>query len=630
MLNNKKSAVWLVCIFAIIVVIVAVMLLSPGAKKGLKESSFEADALTENITLEYSDESGVYTESYIKKTAGNSVTLFDENNKEIVSGEDVIALPYVYAVKTNGKYDLLDKETLTKTSGVSYDEIFCERYPDGRLSTIIIKGRVGEYWGLISSEGETLTNPQEQSFEDIQINTYEEAWPIISVKQEGKYGAIDYTGKMVIEVKWDYLAMDVYNVANTVFVLDGIKWGGIRLDKDLSAAEVDYNLPIPKWIVESYEQNFLGSDMVNSAQLVSMFDFAMKYRFDYVPYFAEGNAPQSSSEYLFYAFAVNLENWGGEKGIMSKKYVEEIIDKHFEVESVVHKSLRKGWDFDGVKYIAIPSSIKEKPFYVLKNLKVSTKNNKTVYEAVVDECILANRSLAGEEDIAKIRAEIKEGDFSSLVSLKGEETFTYYLNDKGEPVFIAHISNDRPVMKWYYQMFRNDSAFRVLGSSSGDFTDDQLATYAVLKMGDKAHGDGNTKEEFNAITQKYFGRDISNFENGSTETIPGTDKVRATGWSYDNSMFVIAKDIWNNEDGSMTGDFYCINISDSYWTGQAGEFEQAEKAMLNGDITPFANCNISLKRITYEVKSENGQQYFKYHSVQNLQEKVDSIVLYSR
>jgi hypothetical protein len=89
-----------------------------------------------------------------------------------------------------------------------------------------MKGRAGEYWGLIGAKGETLTNPQTQAFEDIQMNTYEEVWPIIAVIEDGNYGAIGYDGKTVINADWGYLAMDVYNVPNTVFVFGGSKWGG--------------------------------------------------------------------------------------------------------------------------------------------------------------------------------------------------------------------------------------------------------------------------------------------------------------------------------------------------------------------------------------------------------------------
>lgn len=625
-LNYKKPALW-VSIVAVAAIIVAAFLLLPNAIQGTKDIT--SNTLTENITLEYSDDSGAYMENYIKKTTGDMVTLLTGDSKEIISGEDAIPLPYVFAVKSKGKYDLLDKKTLVKLSSVSYDEIFCEKYPDGRLSTRIMKGRSGKYWGLISAKGKTLTNPQTQSFEDIQIHTYEEVWPIIAVIKQGKYGGMDYNGKMVIEDKWVYLAMDVYNVPNTVFVFDGSKWGSIKLNKNLLASAVDYSLMPPEWIIEGYKYMLLNQTSQNSAQLASMFDFAIKYRFDYVPFFAESNAPQSSSEYLFYAFAINLDNWGQDKGTMSKKYVEKVINTHFEVKSIVNEGMRKAWNFDGKKYTAVPMGILEKPIYILTNLKVSTKDGKTIYEAAMNNCYLADKGKASEEDMAKVRAEIERGDYSSL-GISQRETFTYYLNDNSEPVFIAHIMTDRPEMKWFYQIFRNDAAFKVLGSKSGTITDDQMATYAIIKMDNFSSQYGNTKEEYNAITQKYFGRNIKNFNNGSTEIVPGTDKIRATGWSYDNGMYVLVKDLKGNSDGSTTGEFYCINIPDSHWTGKAGEFEEAESALLNGDISSFTDCNISIKKVVFEVEAENGKQYFKYRSVKNIEDNVKSIALYSK
>lgn len=444
-LKYKKPTVW-VSILAIAAVIVAVVLLLPNAVQDKEVISDEQTTATENITLEYSDESGFYTENYIKRTTGDLITLLTEDNKEIISGEDVIPLPYVYAVKINGKYDLLNKKTLAKESSISYDEIFCQRYPDGFLSTTIMKGRSGKYWGLISPKGKTLTNPQTKNFEDIHLNTYEEVWPIIGVIEDGKYGAIDYTGKMVIKAEWDYLAMDVYNVPGIVFVFDGSKCGGIKLGENMAASAVDYSLTPPEWILGSYNQMLSSKATVNSDQLASMFDFAIKYRFDYVPFFNQGNAPQSSSEYLFYAFAINLDNWGQDKGTMSKTYVENVIRSHFEVKTVVNEALRGEWNFDGKNYTAVPQGIKEKPIYVLTDLKVITKDGKTVYEAGMNYCNLVSERIDSEEDMARIKAEMIRGNYSSLNFLQ-RETFTYYLDDNGEPVFISHIMADRPETK---------------------------------------------------------------------------------------------------------------------------------------------------------------------------------------
>lgn len=72
------------------------------------------------------------------------------------------------------------------------------------------------------------------------------------------------------------------------------------------------------------------------------FEFGIENRLDYVPMFEEGKAPSSSTEYLDYAFAINLDNWGDDKGTMTRDYVEQVIRTHFEVENIIHSPLAKG------------------------------------------------------------------------------------------------------------------------------------------------------------------------------------------------------------------------------------------------------------------------------------------------
>ena len=50
------------------------------------------------------------------------------------------------------------------------------------------------------------------------------------------------------------------------------------------------------------------------------FDFARQYRLDYVPFFERYLLPWDSTEYLFWAFAINLDHWGDKVGTMTKEY----------------------------------------------------------------------------------------------------------------------------------------------------------------------------------------------------------------------------------------------------------------------------------------------------------------------
>lgn len=165
------------------------------------------------------------------------------------------------------------------------------------------------------------------------------------------------------------------------------------------------------------------------------FEFAIENRLDYVPVFDEGKAPSSSTEYLFYAFAINLENWGDDKGTMTRDYVEKVIRNHFEVKNITHAPLRKGWNYDGEKYTAVPQGIKEKPIYVLKEYNTHIQNGRTVYEVTLDNCSFGGK-IPTEEDMANIRANIISGDFSALTVIR-TESFNYYLNQTtGDVVFV--------------------------------------------------------------------------------------------------------------------------------------------------------------------------------------------------
>jgi len=443
---------------------------------------------------------------------------------------------------------------------------------------------------------------------------------------------------------WVSVAAIVVVIATAVILLPN---AGPEIGQDIGQETAGQSTGIgedsPGSVPESNSQhpNELFPGITEDSQLrEEMFDFAIQYRFDYMPFFAEENPPQKSAEYLFYAFAVNLDNWGDDKGTMSKSYVEDVIYRHFPVKDIIHEPLPQAWNYDGEKYISVPQGLKEKPIYLLADLKTSTKNGRTFYEAEMYRCQPAAGYLFTDEELGDIKKGIGRGDYS-LVQPLDKETFTYYFNDSGEPVFVSHVMTERPLMKWYYQMFRNDPGFLVLGSASGEISDHQMATYAILRMGESySYENGNSREEYNAITQKYFGRNIQNFDNGATETIPGTDRIRATGWSFDSTTLVLPKDIRDNGDGTLTGDFYCLNIPDSYWfhidegnnINIRDAFKEAEEAFLKGDISSFveANCFLTLRRVVYEIQTgEDGKQYFKYHRVQNLEDNIKSITLYS-
>ena len=166
------------------------------------------------------------------------------------------------------------------------------------------------------------------------------------------------------------------------------------------------------------------------------FDFAQKYRLDYIPYF-DDSAPKDSSEYLMWAFAVNLDNWGEDKGTMCAQYIEDIVQKYFNVTDLAHNSLPKCWDYvDGV-YTAVPSGINPLPIVILRSYEENETDGQTIYQISID---FADSKTYGaypdDEQYRKIRQAIVKGYYDDL-EIYQSDSFTFYLAN-GEPVFISH------------------------------------------------------------------------------------------------------------------------------------------------------------------------------------------------
>lgn len=166
------------------------------------------------------------------------------------------------------------------------------------------------------------------------------------------------------------------------------------------------------------------------------FDFAQKYRLDYIPYF-DDSAPKDSSEYLMWAFAVNLDNWGEDKGTMRAQYIEDIVQKYFNVTDLAHNSLPKCWDYaDGV-YTAVPSGINPPPIIILRSYEENEADGKTIYQITLD---FGDSKTYGaypdDEQYRKIRQAIVKGYYDDL-EIYQSDSFIFYLAN-GEPVFISH------------------------------------------------------------------------------------------------------------------------------------------------------------------------------------------------
>lgn len=285
------------------------------------------------------------------------------------------------------------------------------------------------------------------------------------------------------------------------------------------------------------------------------FDFAVKYRLDYIPFFSEGNAPADSAEYLYYAFAINLENWGEDKGAMTREYVEQVIHSHFIVGEINHKPLPRGWDYDGEKYTAVPTSIRDEPVYVLKNIDTAFENGHTVYEVEMDYCSTRQYPLDAEQR-REIRAAIMAGDYSELTILQ-TEFFRYYTDETTmEPIFLSHtlekeglagenagpadqvdgsvshgaVLNETELasfaIKYYNYFVKNHTLVdnRVFTVNENTLQDDVIYfAFMNTEPPDENPANVRTKKQIDDVLMKYFGIKPKRYSTGISGTTANGD-----------------------------------------------------------------------------------------------------------
>ena len=172
---------------------------------------------------------------------------------------------------------------------------------------------------------------------------------------------------------------------------------------------------------------------IDEAARAAWLDFADTWRLDYLPVFSRGAAPASTSEYLMWVFARNMDAFKAQ-GYMTKSDVETEIRAHFEVENLTHEGLTRTWNFDGETYTAVPGGVKDRPLARLDSVIRVNLGEEPQY--CVQYCLLGNGNLLDDAEWSRCRDAIVSGDAPDLSELR-EFTLVFTMQD-GEPVFLSH------------------------------------------------------------------------------------------------------------------------------------------------------------------------------------------------
>lgn len=192
--------------------------------------------------------------------------------------------------------------------------------------------------------------------------------------------------------------------------------------------------PEPVAEITQPERTSLEEELpVDEAARAEWFDFADRWRLDYLPVFSRGAAPASTSEYLMWVFSRNMDALK-EQGSMTKEYVETQIKTHFELGNLMHEGLSKVWDYDGEVYAAVSGGVNDRPLTRLDSVLTANIGGKQIY--YVQYSRMGNGNLLDDVQWNRYRDEIISGGTQNLSGLR-EDTLSFYMQD-GEPVFLSH------------------------------------------------------------------------------------------------------------------------------------------------------------------------------------------------
>ena len=192
--------------------------------------------------------------------------------------------------------------------------------------------------------------------------------------------------------------------------------------------------PEPTAEITQPERTSLEEELpVDETARAAWLDFADTWRLDYLPVFSRGAVPASTSEYLMWVFARNMDAFKAQ-GYMTKSDVETEIRAHFEVENLTHEGLTRTWDYDGETYTAVPGGVKDRPLARLDSVIRVNLGEEPQY--CVQYCLMGNGNLLDDVEWSRCRDEIVSGEAPDLSELR-EFTLVFTMQD-GEPVFLSH------------------------------------------------------------------------------------------------------------------------------------------------------------------------------------------------
>jgi len=186
--------------------------------------------------------------------------------------------------------------------------------------------------------------------------------------------------------------------------------------------------------------------------------------------------------------------------------------------------------------------------------------------------------------------------------------------------FVPKNEFERAKFKYYQYFQANRTLIHPLFPYTGKLdkeTEGRLMIFAVLNLLENAGEDGgHSKAEIDEILIKYFGQTVKNYETHATEYIPGTERIRATGWSIHGGLRPVLTKLVPEEDGSLTGHFDVYYISEMFSEEDPWGWGNLDNILLSENRGYFAKMLTHRAIINFnELTGPNGDFYLKYNTI---------------
>ena len=235
----------------------------------LNNGEDESSVAGEPVVLYFSEsgsaggQTSTYQMFYITGSEG-AYGLTDAGGNRLLDDvyQGIILLPHAYVLKQDGRWRFYDRDTLEPLSDYSWDDASVEVTDNGRFVANLVAVRDGDLYGAVDMRGGVVIEP---AYEEFQMSSLKAIWPLIKVKQNGKYGFINTAGQNIVSITYDYAVLDsvlVYADENDaegtetpiIYVIRDGDWGAMYRNSDGSSSDVDWSVDPTAEVLSAYEQ----------------------------------------------------------------------------------------------------------------------------------------------------------------------------------------------------------------------------------------------------------------------------------------------------------------------------------------------------------------------------------------